>query len=349
MKIVHVTWMFTVGGIETMLVNICNEQVKLGHQVHIIVMQDGVTDKSLQDALDKRIIMHNCHRSKGGNLLLPALRLNLILLRLNPNVIHIHSSGIIRIIFPSRFKHITNATLHALPKKQNTMAIKQVPRVFAISESVKRDLFCFNGTNSISNPNGIRPELIRQRPTNEWTDVLQIVQVGRLDHGDKGQHILLQAGAELLKRGYRNFIINFIGDGPSREYLENMTKELGLSDNVTFHGMKSQPYIFEHVCDYDVFVQPSIREGFGNTVAEAMAAKVPVVVSSGQGPQEIIDHGHFGYIFKNGDPKDCATVLEQFLLRKNSKEMIEAAYQRVLDLYDIKVTVRTYLDLYLRR
>ena len=47
MKIVHVTWMFTFGGIETMLVNICNEQIKLGHDVHLIVMEDSTVARSM--------------------------------------------------------------------------------------------------------------------------------------------------------------------------------------------------------------------------------------------------------------------------------------------------------------
>lgn len=349
MKIVHITWMFTFGGIETMLVNICNEQVKLGHEVHIVVMQDGVTEKTLRKALDQHVKVHYCHRSEGGSLLLPALRLNWLLLKLNPNTIHLHSSGIIRLIGPRKFRNIANSTLHALPKKENTMAIKQIPRVFSISNAVRQALLAYNGTESICNPNGIRPELIKQRQSGDWKDTLQIVQVGRLDHGDKGQHILIQAGGELLKRGYQNFMINFIGDGASRPYLEGLVQELGLGQNVTFYGMKSQAYIFKHVCDYDVFVQPSIREGFGNTVAEAMAAKLPVVVSSSQGPEEVIDFGKFGYVFENGNPVDCADKLEIFLKHENDLRQVESAYQRVLELYDIKVTVKTYLDNYLRK
>lgn len=349
MRIVHIAWMFTFGGIETMLVNISNEQARLGHDVQIIIMEDGAIDGSLQAALDSRVVMHNCHRSQGGNLLLPAIRLNMLLIKLNPNVIHIHSSGLIRIIIPNKFKKITNSTLHALPWQKNTMAIKQVPRVFAISDAVRRELLAFNGTDSISNPNGIRPELIRQRPIGDWKKTLQIVQVGRLDHVDKGQHILIQTGTELLKRGYHDFMINFIGDGASRPYLEGLVKEYELDQNVTFHGMRSQAYIFEHLCDYDLFIQPSIHEGFGNTVAEAMAAKVPVIVSSGQGPEEVIGYGKYGYVFENGNIEDCASKIELFLKHNNDQTLIDKAYQRVLDIYDIKVTVRKYLDNYLRR
>ena len=344
MKIVHVTWMFTFGGIETMLVNICNEQLKLGHDVHLIIMEDSTVESTLSDSLDKRIKLHYTHRKNGGNLFLPMLRLNYLLLKLQPNVIHIHSSSMYKMILAPWHKKITNATLHALPKSQNTQCINLVPRVFAISDAVRRDLLAYNGTDSIPNPNGIRPEYIKQRHSGEWKDILQIVQVSRLDHGDKGQHILIQAGAELLKHGYHNFMINFIGDGASRPYLEGLVQEFGLGQNVTFLGMKSQAYIFEHLCDYDVFVQPSIREGFGNTVAEAMAAKV----SSGQGPEEVIDYGKFGYVFENGNPVDCADKLEIFLKHENDLQQVEDAYQRVLDRYDIKVTVRTYLEKYLK-
>lgn len=349
MKIVHITWMFTFGGIETMLVNICNEQVKLGHEVHIVVMQDGVTEKTLRKALDQHVKVHYCHRSEGGSLLLPALRLNWLLMKLNPNVLHLHSSGIIRLIVPHKFRNIANSTLHALPKKENTVAIKQIPRVFSISNAVRQALLAYNGTDSICNPNGIRPELMTQRQSGDWKDTLQIVQVGRLDHGDKGQHILIQAGGELLKRGYHNFMINFIGDGASRPYLEGLVQELGLGQNVTFHGMKSQAYIFDHVCDYEVFVQPSIREGFGNTIAEAMAAKVPVIVSSGQGPEEVTEYGKYGYVFENGNPIDCADKLELFLKHENDTTFVDGGYQHVLDMYDIKVTVRKYLENYLKR
>ena len=332
-----------------MLVNIANEQVRLGHKVDIIVIEDGRFDKTLAEKIDTSVTFHYCHRKRGGNLVFPIIRLNTILLSLNPNVIHVHSASMYRLVLIPWLRKVVNATMHALPKPENTMSVNVVPRLFAISDAVRRDLLAYNGTDSISIPNGIRPELIKQRPSGDWKGTLQIVQVGRLDHGDKGQHILIQAGAELQKRGYHNFMINFIGGGASRSYLEDLVKEKDLEKNVVFHGMKTQAYIFEHLCDYNVFVQPSIREGFGNTVAEAMAAKVAVVVSSGQGPEEVIDYGKYGYVFENGNVVDCADKLETFLKHENDLQQVEAAYQRILDLYDIKVTVKNYLDKYLRR
>lgn len=80
-----------------------------------------------------------------------------------------------------------------------------------------------------------------------------------------------------------------------------------------------------------------------------MASKLPVIVSSDHGLEEVIDYGKYGYVFENGDPLACADKIEIFLKHENNPLQIEEAYQRVLDLYDIKVTVNTYINKYLRR
>lgn len=348
MKIVHIVWSFRFGGIETMLVNIINEQIKLNNDVHLIIMEDSAVEPALLKSFDERIKIHYGHRKEKGNLIYPIIHLNLLLLRLDPNTIHIHSSSIYRLIILPWLKKVVNSTLHALPSKINTVAIESVPRVFAISDSVYHNLKNKYGVDSIVNPNGIHPEYIKKKEKYN-NKIIKIVQVSRLQHENKGQHILLEAANILKQRGFDNFRISFIGDGESLVFLEKMVQTLGLDSYVEFLGKKEQSYIFAHLCDYDLFVQPSIYEGFGLTVAEAMAAKIPVIVSSGQGPEEVIDYGKYGYVFENGNAVDCADKIEIFLKHENDLEQVEAAYQRVLDLYDIKVTVNTYLDKYLKR
>lgn len=349
MKIIHISWTFRFGGIETMLVNIANEQAAMGNDVHICIVEHNNVEKTLLDSLDKRIQMHYADRRYGVKDIMAILRLNKIINNVNPDTIHLHSSTLYKYIIRKRYKKICNSTLHALCSPCNTGCIKDVPRVFAISKAVAADLWEKKQVKSIVNVNGIHPELITTRKAATQSEQLKIVQVSRLDHLTKGQHILIKAGKELFKKGYKNFSIDFIGDGSSMEYLKQLANECGISDHVHFLGAKSQQYIFDNLCKYDLFVQPSIYEGFGLTVAEAMAAKVSVVVSSGQGPEEIVDNGKYGYVFENGNHIDLAEKIELFLNGSNDKEMTEAAYQRVWNLYNIKVTAQNYVNQYLRR
>ncbi len=348
MRIVHVTWKFIFGGIETMLVNIANEQVALGHEVHIIVIEHNKVEPTLLEKLDSRICLHLVNRKYGYKDILAIIRLNRILTSINPSTIHLHSASIYKYLMPW-MKKICNNTLHALCNSSNTDCIRFIPRVFAISQAVAKDLKEKKGVDSIVIPNGIRPEFIKAKQGKGSNLNYKIVQVSRLDHHDKGQDILIEAGLELTKRGYKNFKIFFIGDGTSQTYLESLVKQFELSDKIFFCGAKDQHFIFNHLCDYDLFVQPSRKEGFGLTVAEAMAAKVPILVASGQGPEEVIDYGRCGYVFKNGDVNCCADKIESIMNYKNNNSMIESAYERVYNKYNIKITAQLYINNYIHR
>lgn len=350
MRILHIVWVLNFGGIETMLMNITHEQVIMGNDVAILVIDKGVTDPELIKRKDERVELFYANRSHGV-LDIPAyLRMWHIINRYDPDVIHIHSAAIYKYLCPLHGQRSCNVTLHDLCNKANTDHIERIPRVFAISQSVADDLWEKKHVKSIVNPNGIRPELISVRDNADRDDgILRIVQVSRLEHLKKGQHILIQACKKLLDKGYRYFSLDFIGYGDSLEYLQNMVKRYGMEDYVHFLGKKDQQYIYDHLKDYDLFVQPSIYEGFGLTVAEAMAAKLPVLVSSGQGPEEVIAHGDCGLIFKNGDVDDCAAKIEMCLKGNYSKDFIDKAYKRVMEVYNVKVTARKYVDNYIKR
>lgn len=344
MCIIHITYAFGLGGIETMLRNIVNEQIKFGHEIHLIVINDFV-NKELYDSLDKRIVFHNIGRHTGSKNPVPYVRLNLILKKINADVIHLHYSSIARFIWLLSLKNKLCVTQHDVCNIQNSRYLYKCRRIYAISNIVKQDIWNWVHLQSEVVLNGIKPELIDHSP-HERNKRFRIVQVSRLMHRKKGQHILIQAVHRLVTDGYTALEVDFIGDGESKEYLQAMVRELKLEDYVHFLGAKDQTYIFAHLHEYDLYVQPSIYEGFGLTVTEAMAAKVPVLVSENQGPLEIIDNGQFGYSFKNKDADDCAVKIELFLRGENDKTMVEKAYARVQAIYNVKVTADTYLQKY---
>lgn len=346
MKIVHITYGFGLGGIETMLHNIANEQVVLNQEVYIIVINDIVNDE-LRKTLNPKVGFICLKRKVSSKSILPFIKLNCILFKINPDVIHLHYSSIARFIFIPSLLHKTCVTQHDVCNKQNSKYLYKCKRIYAISNIVKSDIKKWTRLDSEVVLNGIDVDKIKyQQYSQTKTKLFKIVQVSRLTHEKKGQHILIQAVNKLIKHGYNQIRLDFIGDGESHEYLKGLVKELNMKEYVRFLGSKDQSYIYEHLCNYNLFVQPSIYEGFGLTVTEAMAAKIPVLVSENQGPLEIIDYGKYGYSFKNKDIDDCATKIETFLNGQNDKDMIGKAYQRVREIYNVKITAETYLNKY---
>ena len=174
-----------------------------------------------------------------------------------------------------------------------------------------------------------------------------MVQVSRLDHHKKGQDLLIQALLKLRQQGEYNIELTLIGDGESRVFLQEMVNENNMGKEVHFLGSQSQDYIAEHLADYDLFVQPSRYEGFGLTVAEAMAAGVPVLVSSNQGPAEVIENGKYGWIFENEDSADLARMI-MFLLSHEEKvfQKAQLAQKYVDEKYNVKTTAYKYFCVY---
>ena len=140
--------------------------------------------------------------------------------------------------------------------------------------------------------------------------------------------------------------MHFVGDGQDKEMLKQMAHELNLDQEIVFEGLKDQTWVYENLCNFDLFIQPSRYEGFGLTVAEAIAAKVPVLVSNIEGPLEIIDGGRLGLSFENKVATDCANKIVDFIKQGRNEAQVEAAYQYVCDHYDVSVTARKYLEVY---
>jgi glycosyltransferase involved in cell wall biosynthesis len=335
----------TFGGVETMLVHIASEQAKT-QDVHIIVLNDHV-DASLVARLDKRVCLHLTGRSESSRNPYYLLKFNYLLYRLKPDIVHLHYNSLLRFIFLPGINGKICATQHNVCTPINARFLHKIPHIYAISNAVKEDIFRNKNLHSELVLNGIKLELFRKKESLTATDgIFRIVQLSRLYCLQKGQHILLEAIHILIKKGVENIQLFFIGDGESEEYLRNLTHQYQLDDRVFFLGAQSQEYIFEHLCEYDLLVQPSLYEGFGLTVAEGMAAGVPVLVSENQGPLEIVDNGKYGYVFENANPQRCAEIILRIMNDPNRNKIAAKACKRVHELYNVADTAANYIKKY---
>ena len=149
-----------------------------------------------------------------------------------------------------------------------------------------------------------------------------------------------------------NFKMHLIGDGADREMLWEMSGSLGIDDVVVFEGNKSREWIYENLCNFDLFVQPSRYEGFGLTVAEAMVAGVPVLSSNIEGPVEIMtafEHGEkrlLGNTFESENSEDLAKKILLFVQQGRNEELVELGRLHVLQNYNVRQTALQYLEEY---
>lgn len=98
----------------------------------------------------------------------------------------------------------------------------------------------------------------------------------------KGVEFLISAFKQVSDK--TNAVLELIGDGELREDLEKQVGDLGLENNVNFHGWMKREQASKLLCECDVFLMPSLREAGGNAVLEAMALGLPVVATKWAGP-----------------------------------------------------------------
>lgn len=342
MKICHVFWGYEYGGIETMLVNIANLQAEAGHEVHILVINDAY-EQELLDKFHPSIRKHFVNRRVGSHSPLPVIHLNYMLWRIGADICHFHRLDIPKYIFRPMLRHYC-ATHHTdyTPAMKSWLPINRY--VTAITQAAADNILSNTGRQCRVMPNGIDSSKFRVKTA--WrgdTGPLRIVQLGRLTP-TKGQQYLIEALAMLLAKGL-DCSVDFIGGGNELHNLTELAERLGVSTRVRFLGAKAPEYIHTHLADYDVLVQPSTLEGFGLTITEGMAAKLPVIVADIPCQLEVIDSGKCGLCFKAGDAADCARAIEDFA-RQPRPHMVELAYQRVKSFYDVRRTAENYLEYY---
>ncbi len=109
----------------------------------------------------------------------------------------------------------------------------------------------------------------------------------------KGLQDILPQLKEVIERCGCKVTLDIVGDGPYRETLEAMVKELGISESVIFHGQKSKDQLPSYYSGADVFLFPSRKEGMPNAVLEAMSYGLPIIMTPCQGSDELIDGNGF--------------------------------------------------------
>jgi glycosyltransferase involved in cell wall biosynthesis len=188
-------------------------------------------------------------------------------------------------------------------RKVFSQVYKLADLVVAISQAVKLKLIDLAEINSDKCQVLLNPvQMLPQRTGPSVSDRFEIGFVGRLEEV-KNPLGLVRAAAILRDRGIA-IGITIVGDGSQRGQLERELDQLQLYDIVTLAGFDTNP--FQKLAGVNLYVQPSISEGFGLALVEAMSVGIPVLATAVGGTTEIITDEETGWLLLGTDPQSIA-------------------------------------------
>jgi len=137
----------------------------------------------------------------------------------------------------------------------------------------------------------------------------------------KGFHLLMHAFRKVIKE-YPIARLVLAGEGPEKTRLQKLSKDLGLSNKVIFLPKLSNDRLVYEINTSQIVVIPSLWEGFGLTVLEAMACKKPVIAFNIPAISELITNGLNGLLAPRGDVDALASSIVHLLNDKDLREKI---------------------------
>lgn len=174
-------------------------------------------------------------------------------------------------------------------------------------------------------------------------DALVIGSIGRLAR-QKGYDVLLAAAPQVLARcPNAHFVI--VGTGVLDLSLREQAHALGIGDNVTFTGARSDA--IEVLKSFDLFVSSSRYEGLPTVVLEAIAAGLPVIATRVSGNSELIQDQISGLLVPPEDPTALShAIIAAATGETRMTEMAKLAAERARAVYSLEAMAMRHADLY---
>lgn len=359
MKILFIITGLGIGGAEKIVTSLADELVKQGHNIVIAYLYG----EALVTPTNNNIKLVNLRLHSLKDILPSIIKLRNLIKDYQPDIVHSHLihanilSRIMRLVSPvpklissahntNEEGHLrmlayrltdnladisTNVSQEAVEAFIEQKAMKQ-GRIIAVYNGISTEIFSFSNSDRV----------MARTDLNVADDTQLILAVGRLNES-KDYPNLLKSFAKLSN--YRSDIkLAIAGDGPLRNELIDLSKQLNVDKNIMFLGVRND--ISKLMPAADVFVLSSAWEGFGLVVAEAMSCERVVVATDCGGVKEVI--GDAGFLVPPEDPLQLANSIEKALNLNDSqkKELGKKARQRILDNYSLSSAIQKWLTLY---
>ena len=358
------------GGVEKYVVDLANRLDCQKFSVVIFTFREG----ELAASVGKDVKIINLGKKRKGNDFLLPFRLGRSLRKENIDVVHSNNwSTFLETVMARRMAAVP-LHIHAQHgvemndseafsnwKRNKRNRIRQIcsfftDRLVAVSKATST-FMCQEWRVSEHNVqliyNGVDLDLfnIKSSQRNFLRNLINIKEndcvigsVGRLMQV-KNYPCLVKSFAKCQKKQPRLKLL-LVGDGPEKENVQVLTKELNVENNVILLGRRSD--VQELLTVMDIFVLPSFSEGVSLALLEAMACGLPVIATDVGGNPEVVEHNNCGYLVKSDNPEDMANAINKLISQpEKTRGFANTARKRVETMFSMKTMVTSYENLYL--
>jgi len=159
----------------------------------------------------------------------------------------------------------------------------------------------------------------------------------------KGAHLLPRIVAHVVKERRQTLFI-VVGDGPLKEQVERSLAEIGLRDHVRLVGSVPNQDIWRYFAIADLFIMPSLEEGFPRVLLESMAAGVPFVATDVGGIRDITSRGQQRFLVQPGDVDGFSKMVLKLLEDHRLRTVLsEEGHVHVMK-YDLEHVAKIFLE-----
>ncbi len=359
--LLYLIYGFRIGGAERHLLDLCKglDRRKFRPEIIYFHRDEQMLPEFLQEGIPSSLFP-----VKGGELTFREIwRLSRLIKKLSPDIVHVHLfhasrfgamaaflAGVRPIV---RTKHNVSDPETRPGKRdriwrvlQSAILTRTVAVSQAIAEQVGTPYVIYNGIDTdYFDPNLIDPT--ERASYAKLFDVKgsPIIGIAARLTKQKGHIVLLNAFSELLP-DWPNAQLLIAGDGEELPTLELLSNKLNLTEHVQFLGPIRN--VREFLSVLDVFAHPSIFEGLGIAVIEAMSMGLAIVATKVDGLAELITDGVEGSLVEPNNPIALSKAMKRILsdpaLREN---MGQRARKKAVGKFSVKTMIQKYEELYL--
>lgn len=159
----------------------------------------------------------------------------------------------------------------------------------------------------------------------------------------KGPGFLIMASLAILPRHPHTYFL-FAGDGPLKDNLQKRASETGEEKNIVFLGWRDD---IAHILSiFDIFCLPSLNEGMGRVLVEAMAHGIPIVASDVGGIPDLVTHGKNGFLVPPKNPWELAKYIQILIEDEEKRKKMGEAGKKMAQRFSHENMVKKIAELY---